>query len=352
MRHTFWPPRLGVGDSGKRSQQVSVAEPSSGWALRPQTEPAFRDGNLPHWGFFSIDTQLVLRQTWGLSWIFKTYPFALVLLISCKSVQNSKTLTLNFSQFFGNIKKNILRKVEQILNKDKSMRLRQLGTVLGSWPRKDKTYTVSCDNLFPPKFSKESRDLACLPMIWKANHVLERLFLTLSLKAWQSDHRKEPNAVMGFSDGFPKVLGSPRSWLPGHESVLKKLPLAFPSASGPLAAVERTASSHVGHWLSFYLLSPAKFVWDRVLAISKADSPTKRRQKLGLNRENHRPLWRVERQEWTVVWQEKMESFKKRGVYGGITPSEWKHPRVLGSGLELNSLPTLYQQAVSNTISD
>lgn len=208
MRHTFWPPRLGVGDSGKRSQQVSVAEPSSGWALRPQTEPAFRDGNLPHWGFFSIDTQLVLRQTWGLSWIFKTYPFALVLLISCKSVQNSKTLTLNFSQFFGNIKKNILRKVEQILNKDKSMRLRQLGTVLGSWPRKDKTYTVSCDNLFPPKFSKESRDLACLPMIWKANHVLERLFLTLSLKAWQSDHRKEPNAVMGFSDGFPKVLAS------------------------------------------------------------------------------------------------------------------------------------------------
>ena len=157
--------------------------------------------------------------------------------------------------------------------------------------------------------------------------------------------------AQGFLDTLFYSLHSPVYFGVG-ESVLKKLPLAFPSASGPLAAVERTASSHVGHWLSFYLLSPAKFVWDRVLAISKADSPTKRRQKLGLNRENHRPLWRVERQEWTVVWQEKMESFKKRGVYGGISPSEWKHPRVLGSGLELNSLPTLYQQAVSNTISD
>ena len=50
--------------------------------------------------------------------------------------------------------------------------------------------------------------------------------------------------------------------------------------------------------------------------------------------------------------KKRWESFKKRGVYGEVTPSEWKHPRVLGSGAELNSLSTLYQQAVSNTISD
>lgn len=177
--------------------------------------------------------------------------------------------------------------------------------------------------------------------------ILDSIFK--SLAKWPS---KRTKCCHGFQwwvpqgPGFPKVLAS-WMWKCSEET-----PTGLPSASGPLAAVERTASSHVGHWLSFYVLSPAKFVWDRVLAISKADSPTKRRQKLGLNRESHRPLWRVEGQEWTVVWQEKMEFFKKRGVYGGITPSEWKHPRVLGSGLELNSLPTLYQQAVSNTISD
>lgn len=45
-------------------------------------------------------------------------------------------------------------------------------------------------------------------MTQKANHILERLFLAPSLKAWRIYHQKEVNGAIGFNERVPQVLAS------------------------------------------------------------------------------------------------------------------------------------------------
>lgn len=66
----------------------------------------------------------------------------------------------------------IVRKVEQMLNKDKPARLAQQGTVWEADLEKIRP-TLFCSEICPAPqffffFSKETRDLTCLPVTWKA----------------------------------------------------------------------------------------------------------------------------------------------------------------------------------------